>query len=84
MLKITSLFPFKNVYGVKGFSPLHAISGFDPIKSVPVDYMHCVLLGVVKKLAYLWVDSSNCKEPWYEHTSQYTKLYGFYTSTYLL
>lgn len=52
------------VDGVKGYSPLHMISSFDVILCVPVDYMHGVLLGVVKKLACLWFDSSHSKEDW--------------------
>ena len=37
------------MFGVKGFSPLHMIPSFDVIKC-PVDYMRCILLGVVKKI----------------------------------
>jgi hypothetical protein len=50
--------------GVKGFSPLHALPSFDLIRCVPVDYMHCVLLGVSKKLASLWFDPSNFRKDW--------------------
>ena len=52
------------MYGVKGFSPLNLIPSFDVIQSIPVDYMHCVLLGVVKKIAKLWFDSMYSKREW--------------------
>lgn len=45
------------VYGVKGYSVLHLLKHFDVIDGNPVDYMHCVLLGVMKKLLGLWLDS---------------------------
>ena len=35
-----------NIQGVKGYSPLHLLPSFDIVKCVPVDYMHCVLIGV--------------------------------------
>jgi hypothetical protein len=50
---------------VKGFSPLFALPGFDIIRGVTVDYMHCVLLGVMKKLVHLWTDTANKDEDWY-------------------
>ena len=50
--------------GVKGFSPLHLIPSFDTITSVPVDYMHCVLLGVAKMMTKLWFNSCNSKNDW--------------------
>ena len=31
---------------------------------MPVDYMHCVLLGVVKKIVTLWLNSTFHKEMW--------------------
>jgi hypothetical protein len=37
----------KTVYGVKGKSVVHALTDFDTTDNVPVDYMHCVLLGAV-------------------------------------
>lgn len=36
------------VDGVKGYSPLHILPSFNVTKCAPVDYMHCVLLGVTK------------------------------------
>ena len=52
------------IYGVKGYSSLHAIPSFDLIRCIPVDYMHCVLLAVGKKMATLWFDSSHNKQEW--------------------
>lgn len=37
------------------FSILNNIPGFLPISNTPLDYMHLVCLGVVKKLILLWV-----------------------------
>ena len=52
------------VHGVKGFSPFHLMPSFDVIQCVPVDYMHCVMLGVVKKLASLWFKSTYHQDEW--------------------
>ena len=35
-------------------SALHILPSFDVVNGVVVDYMHCVLEGVVKKLLHLW------------------------------
>ena len=40
-------------------SPLAALYSFGLVNSVAIDYMHCVLEGVVKKLLGLWFDHSN-------------------------
>ena len=53
------------VYGVKGSCVLNPIPGFDTIMCCPVDYMHCVLLGVVRRLMSLWFKSSNHGSDWY-------------------
>ena len=37
---------------------------FDTIENDPVDYMHCVLLGVVRTFVSLWFDSKHHREPW--------------------
>ena len=52
------------VYGVKGKSVFHSLPEFDVIRNNPVDYMHCVLLGVVRTLISLWFHSKNHREPW--------------------
>lgn len=52
------------VNGVKGYSTLHLLNYYDIIRSTPIDYMHAVLLGVVKKLSKLWFVSSNHTKPW--------------------
>ena len=49
---------------MKGYSVLHLLEHFDVINGNPVDYMHCVLLGVMKKLLNLWLDSQNHSSEW--------------------
>lgn len=49
----------KGTYGVKGLSPLIAIKDYDLIRGTVIDYMHCVLLGVVFLLLDLWFESKN-------------------------
>ena len=46
------------------------ISGFCPIWSFPVDYMHAVCLGVAKKLTNLWFEKKFSAQPF----SLYSKL----------
>ena len=48
----------RSEYGVKGLNWLYAFKGFDIIKSVGIDYIHSVLLGVVKKLLQAWFSSA--------------------------
>lgn len=52
-----------SVYGVKGPSVLSYY--IDIVIRVLIDYMHCVLLGVVKQLLDMWLDSSNSSEDYY-------------------
>ena len=42
---------------IKGQSPLERV--LDQVKGIPVDYMHCVLEGVTKKLE-TWMSSTRC------------------------
>ena len=50
-------------YGVKGLNWLYAFKGFDII-SVGIDYMHSILLSVVKKLLEAWFSSTFKLKPW--------------------
>ena len=62
-----------HVFGVKTVSPLILLNpstGFDMVNSFPVDYMHCVLLGVTKQLLDLWFNSKHHKSHWYIGTSK--------------
>ena len=52
-----------NFNGVKGVSPLSSILNL--VIQIPLDCMHCVLEGVVKRLMHLWFDSCNHEEPYY-------------------
>ena len=51
------------VEGVKALSPL--AGHVDLVLSIPVDYMHAVLEGVVRMLMKLWFHSSHHHEPQY-------------------
>lgn len=50
--------------GVKGCSILMKLPQFDIVRAHTVDYMHCVLLGIMKMLLTLWFDVSHAKETW--------------------
>ena len=39
-----------------GYSPLEDILDFDIVQQIPLDYMHLVCLGVVKKMINLWLE----------------------------
>ena len=50
---------------MKGLNWLYVFKGFDIIKSIGIDYMHLILLGVVKKLLEAWFSSTFKLKPWY-------------------
>lgn len=52
------------IYGVKGVSLSMLINNFDIIKSFPPEYMHCVLLGVVKTFISTWFDPQFRNDPY--------------------
>lgn len=43
---------------------MEAIPNFDLFKGMSFDYMHCILLGVTRKLLHLWFDKHHA-EIWY-------------------
>ena len=53
---------YSPVCGVKGYLWFMFIPGFDIIKGIAVDYMHCALLGVTKMLMTLWFNKSHATE----------------------
>ena len=48
----------KVVDGIKGKSALTKV--VDLVNGIPIDYMHCVLEGVTKRLLKVWVGSTSC------------------------
>ena len=47
-----------NKFGVRGLSWFLYVPKFDIVRGVAVDYMHCIMLGIVKMLLSLWFDKS--------------------------
>lgn len=58
-------FYIKIILFILGISPLIALPDFDVINGFAIDYMHAVLLGIVRKLISLWFDQRNFKQNWY-------------------
>lgn len=52
------------VGGIMGRSPLLS-SNFDLVASIPIDYMHAVLEGVVRRLVNMWINSIHHLQPYY-------------------
>ena len=50
--------------GVRFPSILLSFAYFDMVWGMPVDYMHCICLGVAKKLSALWFDKKFSSFPW--------------------
>lgn len=53
------------INGVKSMSCMIAAEDFDLINGFSIDYMHAALLGIMKKLMQLWLDSNSHDEPYY-------------------
>ncbi|XP_055586117.1 uncharacterized protein LOC129738837 [Uranotaenia lowii] len=49
------------VNGVKGISPLILFEKFDVVRNCPIDFMHCILLGICKQLSKQWFENPKCK-----------------------
>lgn len=54
-----------SINGVKGLSPMIGFKHFNLVKSFTIDYMHQILLGIVKNLLGFWWDTGNHNEPFY-------------------
>ena len=54
-----------HVNGVKGFSWFLFCPKFDLIRGVALDYMHMVVLGVMKMLISIWLDKGNKDKSFY-------------------
>lgn len=52
-------------YGIVSRTIFTLVPDFDLIQGCPPDYMHCVLLGVVRQFWTTIIDSKNHKEPYY-------------------
>ena len=48
----------KTIKGVKGHAPLSYISHLDYVRGIVPDYMHCIMLGVVKTLFNIWMSNT--------------------------
>lgn len=60
---IVEPFHFQPIYwSILGISPLAALRDFDVVKGFTIDYMHNVLLGVVKKILKLFTKSSRTQK----------------------
>lgn len=53
------------IFGIKGSSELLRVPSFSVLKSFPLDYLHCVLLGVVKSFLSCWFDSNHSDREFY-------------------
>lgn len=53
------------VDGFHKLSPLLGLTNFDMINGFCIDYLHCVLLGVMPRLVGYWLDSVNSRQPYY-------------------
>ena len=51
---------------------MFGFSTYDVIRGTTIDYMHCVLFGVVKNLLELWFDVAHKDQPWSVHKAQTT------------
>lgn len=60
--------------GIKGISPTIIFKNFDQVWSFGIDYMHCVLLGVVPDLLDFWLHSSSHKNAFYIVKNQRDRL----------
>lgn len=53
------------VNGVRGTSMAFGFPGYDIVAGTAIDYMHAVLLGIMKQLLTYWFDKKYRKSSWY-------------------
>lgn len=65
----------EHVRGVKSVSPLLLLHnwGFNIVDGFSVEYMHCVLLGVVRQFINIWVSSSTNAEQYHLNSDNIAK-----------
>ena len=51
--------------GVLGPSWFGCLKYFDLVRGTAIDYMHCILLGIVRRLLGLWLDTRNHNKEYY-------------------
>lgn len=54
-----------SINGITGISPMVAARHFDLVNGVSIDYMHAALLGVMKKMLNLWLETKNHANDYY-------------------
>lgn len=59
-----------SVNGVNGLSPMIGFQHFNLVHSFTIDYMHGILLGLVKNMIELWIDPKHHKEQYYIQSNQ--------------
>lgn len=65
MMKTYRKLKSQPINGIKSLSCMIAALDFDLINGFSVDYLHCILLGVTRKMMNLWLDSANHAEPYF-------------------
>ncbi|XP_046407911.1 uncharacterized protein LOC124172516 [Ischnura elegans] len=65
LMKMATESDLEHLYGYKGMSVLLPLESMDMVFGIPIDYMHSVLLGVMRRLACLWFDSTSSGQPYY-------------------
>jgi hypothetical protein len=58
----------KHEMGVKTLTPLLLLDKFDMVIGFTIDYMHCILLGIVRQFLDLWLNTKHHGKLWYVGT----------------
>lgn len=64
-MKLASVSERPHLYGSTGLSIMCKFKHFNVVHGFALDYMHALLLGTMKRLANLWLDSTSSKEAYY-------------------